>query len=90
MRFFGKKKTPEVQENTYDIFGGFAITKRPGGYEITWRSPNLTTITVHSLPAIGEGVEIEREGENIRVLTTTCKMTLTSKEGRVEARISKI
>jgi len=90
MKLFGKKKTPEVQENTYDIFGGFAITKRPGGYEILWRSPNLTTITVDSPPTIGEGVEIEREGENIHVLTPTCKLTVTTKEGSVEARISKI
>lgn len=90
VKLFGKKKTPEVQENTYDIFGGFTVTKKLAGYEITWRSPNLTTITVYSPPVIDEDVQVEREGENTRILSMSCKLKLTTKEGNTEARISKI
>jgi len=91
MRLFGKKKKPQVQEVTYEIFGGFTITKTPTGYEVKWRSPNLTTITVNSPPVIDEDVQTKREGDIIHVLSTECKLKLTTKEeGKTEAHISKI
>ena len=91
MRLFGrKKKEPEAQVSSYDIFGGFTITKGPAGYEIRWRSPNVTTITVHSPPVIDEDVQVERAGDKIQVLTTSCKLRITSEQGKTEARVSKI
>jgi hypothetical protein len=90
MRLFGKKKTPPIQENTYEIFGGFTITKKLAGHEIKWRSPNLTTITVHYPPVIDESVQTKREGDKIHVLSTECKLRITTKEGKMEAHILKI
>lgn len=91
MRWFGKKKK-KVEESVYEyeIFGGFTITKTAGGYEIRWKSPNVTTINVHSMPVISENVETKVEGDVIHVLTTECKLKLVTKEGKSEAYISKI
>jgi len=90
LRLFGKKKKePQAQVSSYDIFGGFTITERSAGHEIRWRSPNVTTITVHSAPLIDEDVETKREGDTIQVLTTSCKLTITTEQGRIEARVSK-
>ena len=74
--------------SSYDIFGGFTITENPAGHEIRWKSPNVTTITVHSAPVIDEGVETKCEGDTTQVLTTSCKLTLTTEQGRTEARVS--
>jgi hypothetical protein len=91
MRLFGrKKKEPKVQETTYEIFGGFTIKKTPSGYEITWRSPNITTLSVTSEPVIAEDVQIRREGDEIRVLTTECKLKLIKENGSTRVHISKI
>ena len=91
LRLFGrKKKEPQAQVSSYDIFGGFTITKGLAGYEIKWRSPNVTTITVQSPPLIDDYVETEREGDTIQVLTTSCKLRITTEQGRTEARVSKI
>jgi len=87
---FGKKKEPEVQESKYEIFGGFTITKKPAGYNITWRSPNLTTITVPSMPLIDENIERKSEGDKIQVTCMECKLRVITKEGKTEAHISKI
>ena len=89
MRLFGKKKKePQAQVSSYDIFGGFTITEKPAGHEIRWKSPNVTTVTVHSAPLINEDVETNREGDTIQVLSTSCKLTLTIEQGRTEARVS--
>jgi len=91
MRLFGrKKKEPEVQEIDYEIFGGFTIKKTSSGYEITWRSPNLTTLNVKSEPIIDDDVQTRREGDEIKVLTTACKLKLITKNGDTKAYISKI
>ena len=88
MKLFGKKKTLEVQETCYEIFGGFTINKKPSGYEITWRSPNLTTITIQSKPEIAGNVQVKNESDKIQVLSTSCKLRLTTKEGSTLADIS--
>ena len=89
LRLFGrKKKEPQAQVSSYDIFGGFTITKGPAGYEIRWRSPNVTTITVHSPPVIDEHVQVERAGDKIQVLSSACKLRLTTLKGKMEAHIS--
>ena len=91
LRLFGrKKKEPQAQVSSYDIFGGFTITKGLAGYEIKWRSPNVTTITVHSPPVIDEDVQTRHEGDRVQVLTTSCKLRITTEQGRTEARVSKI
>jgi len=90
MRLFGRKKKPEVQEIDYEIFGGFTIKKTESGYEITWRSPNITTLNVKSEPIIDDDVQTTREGDTIKVLTTECKLKLITKNGDMKAYISKI
>ncbi|RJS87011.1 hypothetical protein CW704_04095 [Candidatus Bathyarchaeota archaeon] len=91
MRLFGrKKKEPEVQEISYEIFGGFTIKKTSSGYEITWRSPNITTLNVRSEPVIDDDVQIKREDDTIQVLTTGCKLKLIKENGDMKAHISKI
>jgi len=91
MRLFGrKKKEPEVQELSYEIFGGFTIKKTSSGYEITWRSPNITTLNVRSEPVIDNDVQIKREDDTIQVLTTGCKLKLIKENGDTKAHISKI
>ena len=90
MRLFGKKKKPQAQVSSYEIFGGFTITKKPAGYEIRWRSPNVTTITVHSPPVIDENVQTGSEGNTVQVLTPECKLRITTEQGKTEARVSKI
>jgi len=91
MRLFGrKKKEPEVQELSYEIFGGFTIKKTSSGYEITWRSPNITTLNVRSEPVIDDDVQIKREDDTIQVLTTGCKLKLIKENGDMKAHISKI
>lgn len=91
MRLFGrKKKEPEVQEISYEIFGGFTIKKTSSGYEITWRSPNITTLNVRSEPVIDDDVQIKREDDTIQVLTTECKLKLIKENGDMKAHISKI
>jgi len=91
MRLFGrKKKEPQVQELSYEIFGGFTIKKISSGYEITWRSPNLTTLNVNSEPIIDENVQTKREGDTIKILTTECQLKLIKENGDMKAYISKI
>jgi hypothetical protein len=91
MRLFGrKKKEPKVQEATYEVFGGFTIKKTSSGYEITWRSPNITTLNVTYEPEIAEDVQIKREGDEIKVLTTECKLRVITENGSTRVQISKI
>lgn len=90
MKLFGKKKTPQAQDATYEVYGGITVTKNPAGYEIKWRSPNLTSIIVPSEPSIDSDVETEKNGNQIKVISTECKLKLTTTEETIEARISKI
>ena len=91
MRLFGRKKKkaePEVTE--YEIFGGATVSKVVGGYEVTWRSPNLTTIRLTSKPHIDSDVSVSEEGDTIRILSNECKLKIMSKDGETEAYISKL
>lgn len=92
MKLFGKKKESKPSENIYEceIFGGFTITRKPGGYEIMWKSPNVTTISVQTMPVISSDVQTREENGKIHVLTTECKLKLITREGKTETRISKI
>ncbi len=92
MRLFGRKKESKSDEKVYDyeIFGGFTITKKPDGYEISWKSPHVTTINVHSMPTISEDVQTKQEDDKIHVLTQACKLKLVVKKDGTEAYISKI
>ena len=90
MKLFGKKKTPQAQATTYDVYGGITVTENPAGYEIRWRSPNLTSIIVPSEPSIDSDLEIERNGNQIKVISTECKLKLTTTEGTIEAHIIKM
>jgi len=91
LRLFGKKKKePGAQMSSYDVFGGFTITKGPAGYEIRWRSPNVTTITVHSPPVLDNDIQTEREGDTVKVLTTGCKLRIVTEQGKTEARVTRI
>jgi hypothetical protein len=88
MPLFGKKKEPEVEQSSYEIFGGFTITKNPAGYEIKWKSPYPMSIIVLPEPAIDANVKTSREKDVIQILSTACKLTITKKEGSMEARVS--
>jgi hypothetical protein len=88
MPLFGKKKEPDVEQSSYEIFGGFTITKNSDSYEIKWKSPYPMSITVLPEPAIDANVKTSREGDVIQILSTECKLTITKKEGNMEARIS--
>jgi len=91
MRLFGrKKKESTVQESTYEIFGGFTIKKTSSGYEITWRSPNITTLNVNSEPIIDDDVQIRHEGDTIQVLSTQCRLKLIMENGNTKVHISKL
>ena len=90
MPLFGKKKESDVEQTSYEIFGGFTITKNQAGYEIRWKDPNPTSITVLPEPTIDENVKTNREGDIIKILSTECKLTITKKEGSMEARVSQL
>jgi hypothetical protein len=89
MRLFGKKQAPQAEATTYEIFGGLTVTENSAGYEIKWRSPNLTSIIVPSKPSIDSDVEIERNGNQIKVISTECKLKLTTTKEAIEAHILK-
>jgi len=89
---FGRKRESKGEEAVYEyeVFGGLTITRKPGGYEIMWRSPNITTISVQSMPVISEDVQAKYEGDTIHILTNECKLRVVMREGKTEAYISKI
>jgi hypothetical protein len=89
MKLFGKKQTPQAKATTYEIYGGLTITENPAGYEIKWRSPNLTSIIVPLKPSIDSDVEIERNGNQIKVISTECKLKLITIKETIEAHILK-
>jgi len=88
MPLFGKKKEPEVEQTSFEIFGGFTITKNATGYEIKWKNPIPSTITVSPEPVIDANVKTSQEGDTTRILSTECKLTITKKGGGTEAKIS--
>jgi len=90
MRLFGKKKDSEAKETIHEIFGGCAVRKNQAGYEITWRSPHITTVTVSSPPTIDDDVQTKRNGDETQVLSTDCKLKIVTREGDKEAHISRI
>jgi len=90
MRLFGRKKKSDVKKSDYDIFGGATVTRVEGGYEVTWRSPNLTSVRLASMPKLDEGLSVKREGDTIHILSPECKLTIISKNGETEAYISKM
>ncbi len=91
MKLFGRKKDKSDEKvYDYEIYGGFMIIKKPDGYEISWKSPHITTINVHSMPKISEDVETKQEDDKIHVLTPACKLKLIMKKEGTEAYISKL
>ncbi|RLI37403.1 hypothetical protein DRO55_01415 [Candidatus Bathyarchaeota archaeon] len=91
MRLFRrKKKGSEPQETTIEVYGGAIVTKLERGYEMTWRSPNLTSIRLTSPPVIEEGIQVTHEGENMRIDSPQFKLKIVTGEGQVKAFISKI
>ena len=93
MRLFGrrkKEKGSELQEMTIEVYGGATITKLEHGYEMTWRSPNLTSIRLTSPPTIEEGIQVTYEGENMRIDSSQFKLKIVTGDGQVKAFISKI
>ncbi len=91
VRFWGKKKKEEERaEESYEIYGGAMITKVGGRYEIKWKSPMVTTVTVSSPPEIDKDVVTSREGDVTRIETHDCKLKIVKEEGKTRALISKI
>ncbi len=90
MPLFSKKKESNVEEVSYEIFGGFIITKNESGYEIKWKNPIPSTITVPFEPIIDANVKTSREENTIRVLSTECKLTLIKKKEGTETKISQL
>ncbi|MBS7614935.1 hypothetical protein KEJ18_04310 [Candidatus Bathyarchaeota archaeon] len=88
MPLFGKKKEPEVEQTSYEIFGGITITKNSAGYEIRWKNPIPSTITVSPKPQIDANIKTSQEGDMIRILSTECKLIITKRQGVTEAKIS--
>ncbi len=90
MPLFGKKKDPSIEQTSYEIFGGFTITKNAAGYEIKWKNPNPSSITVSPEPVIDANVKTSQEGDTTRILSTECKLTITKKGGSTEANVSQL
>jgi len=93
MRLFRRKKekkSSEPQETTIEVYGGATVRKLEHGYEMTWRSPNLTSIRLTSPPVIEEGIQVTYEGENMRIDSPQFKLKIVTGEGQVKAFISKI
>jgi hypothetical protein len=88
MPLFGKKKEPEIEQTSFEVFGGFTIAKGQSGYEIKWKNPNPTSITVLAEPVIDANVKTNKVGDLLQILTTECKLILTKKGGSTEARVS--
>ena len=88
MPLFGKKKESDVEQTSYEVFGGLTITKNQSGYEIRWKNPNPTSITVLPEPVIDANVKTSKDGDLLQILTTECKLIITKKGGSTEARVS--
>ena len=89
MKLFRKKK-PEVQESSYEIFGGATIKETDTGYEIAWKTGHPMSVTVQSIPEIDTSVKTEREGDVVRITSFQCKLKIVSKDGDMKAFISEL
>ena len=89
MKLFRKKK-PEIQESSYEIFGGAVIKKADTGYEISWKAGHPMSVTVQSMPEIDSNVKTELEGDVIRITSWQCKLKIVSKDGDMKAFISEL
>jgi len=87
MKLFGKKK-PEAQESIYEIFGGAAVRKSEGGYEVAWKGAHPMVVKFSSLPEIGEGVKIEEKGDTLIIISSQCKLRIVTRDGEMTASIS--
>ena len=91
MPLWGKKgKQEEDQSFSYEIFGGATITEEGGRYEVSWKSPMVTTVTVSSPPEIGEGVKHSRQGSTVRIEAGECRLRVLKRGGETLAFISKM
>jgi len=90
VKFWGKKKGGERAEESYEIYGGATITKVGSRYEIKWKSPMVTTITVSSPPEIDKDVITSQEGDVTRIETHDCRLKIIKEEGRTRALIAKM
>lgn len=91
MKLWGKKKGEErAQESFYEIFGGATITRVGDQYEITWKSPMVTTVTVSSPPEIDQCVKHTRQGEIVRIEADGCRLKIAIKGGETLASFSEL
>lgn len=90
VRFWGKKRGEERAEESYEIYGGATITKVGSRYEIKWKSPMVTTVTVSSPPEVDVDVLTSREGDILRIETHDCRLKIVKEEGKTRANISKL
>jgi len=90
MRLWGKKKEEKAQESFYEIFGGATITRVGDQYEITWKSPMVTTVTVSHPPEIGQGVKHTRQGDIFRIEADGCRLKIATKGGKTLASFSEL
>ncbi|MEM2936853.1 MAG: hypothetical protein QW231_06735 [Candidatus Bathyarchaeia archaeon] len=91
MRFWEKKKKEgEGAEEFYEIYGGATIRRVGNGYEIRWKSPMVTTVTVSSPPEIDKDVLTSLEGDVTRIETHDCRLKIVKEGGKTRALISKI
>jgi len=89
MKLFGKKK-PEVQELSYEIFGGAKISKMEDSYEVAWKGAHPMSIKFASMPKIKSNVKTEREGDVIRITSQQCKLKVITENGEMKASISEL
>jgi len=89
MKLFGKKK-PEVQESSYEIFGGATIKKMEAGYEVTWKGAHPMSVRFASMPEIDGAVKTKTEGDAIRITSPQCKLKIVTQSGNTKASISEL
>jgi len=89
MKLFGKKK-PEVQEMSYEIFGGATIKKAEDSYEVAWKGAHPMSIKFSSMPEVDSAVKSEQHGETIRITSHQCKLKIVTKNGDMKGFISEL
>ena len=90
MRLFGKSQKNKINKSIYEIVGGAIIRRINSGYEISWKSPQPASITTLSRPVIENSVNFEEKNSIIYITSTMCKLTITTSENDVEAKITLI
>jgi len=89
LKLFGKKK-PQVEELSYEIFGGATIKKMEDGYEVAWKGSHPMSIKFSSLPEIDNDVKTEQDGQMIRITSHQCKLKVTTENGGMKASITEL